>query len=82
MRPKLHRAAKIRLVLRLIAFSALMIAAFAAGDVLLAMGVNPLLAQLGLAGAAFAVLVAPVVMPLLRPTRVRATMPRALSERA
>lgn len=82
MRPRLHRAAKIRLVLRLTAFVALLVACFAAGDLLAAAGISPVLAQLALLVAAFGALVLPALRPVLKPSRARATAPRPVVQRA
>lgn len=72
MRPRLHRAAKIRLISRLGAFAALVL-------VFVLSGILGAMAQAFLAVTAFAVLVMPVAIPLIKPSRSRTTMPRTLA---
>ena len=76
MRPRLHRAAKVRLITRLVAFAAIVLAFVLGGDLL---GANGLAVQATLAASAFALLVLPVALPLLKPARARTTMPRTLA---
>ena len=76
MRPRLHRAAKIRLISRLAAFVAVALAFVLGGDLL---GAHSVVAQASLAASAFALLVLPVALPMLKPARARTTMPRTLA---
>jgi multisubunit Na+/H+ antiporter MnhG subunit len=76
MRPRLHRAAKIRLISRLAAFVAVALAFVIGGDLL---GAHSALAQGALAASAFALLVLPVALPMLKPARARTTLPRTLA---
>ena len=76
MRPRLHRAAKVRLITRLVAFAAVMLAFALGGDLL---GAGSLAVQGALAASAFALLVLPVALPMLKPARARTTMPRTLA---
>ena len=76
MRPRLHRAAKIRVILRLAAFTAVVAAFLSAGGLI---GATSVPTQVMLAASAFALLVLPTLLPLIQPSRARATMPRTLS---
>lgn len=79
MRPRLHRAAKVRLMTRLAAFVAIVLAFVLGGDLL---GAGGWAVQAVLAASAFALLVLPVALPLLKPSRARTTMPRSTARPA
>jgi hypothetical protein len=76
MRPRLHRAAKIRLISRIAAFVAFALAFVLGGELL---GAHSAVTQGALAASAFALLVLPVALPMLKPARARTTMPRTLA---